>query len=316
MSDPFYDVRNALLVGNYHQAVAEAGGAKTTLRKADDVMAFNAEKEALLALAQIGLGHAAAVVTQLSSATHPTLQAVRRWAEFCSAAGGPSSGEALTALAAAAEDVSASRVQVAVLAARALLASDDCAGALKLCKKWLNELPSTEGTPNPRLCMELRAVVVEALLRLRRPDLARGEVKAMEQLDDESAVTVLCSGVVGLHEGVKSREAYHSALQRFKELSMRCGQSVLALNLTALAHMGLDDFATAERTLLDALAMKSGDADTTANLAVVSAYLCKAADPTNRYIQQAATVTGAWSCQYAAMSSRLDEAVREFKVNS
>ncbi|KAF5223138.1 coatomer subunit epsilon [Trypanosoma cruzi] len=320
MADPFYDARNALAIGNYHQALAEASGAKTTLRKPDDLAIFNTEREALLSLAQIGLGQGESVVTQLASASHPTLLAVKNWAQFSLAiknklpdgALNQTAASALTRLTEAAEEVNPSRIQGAVLAASALLASGDNAGAISLAKRWIGELPTPEGASNIRQQMELRAVVVEALLRMRRSEMARNEVKGMEQLDDESVLTVLCSGIVSLHEGIKSRDAYERAIQRFKELSMRCGQSVLVHNLMALAQMELGDFTSAERSLLDALAMRSNDVDTTANLAVVSSYLGKAADSTNRYTQQAVAIAGTWSHQYAAMNARLEEAVLQF----
>ncbi|RNF06239.1 coatomer epsilon subunit [Trypanosoma rangeli] len=324
MADPFYEARNALTVGNYHQALAEAGGAKTTLRKQDEVTAFNTEREALLCLAQIGLGQGEAVVTQLATATHPTLQAVKHWAQFSLAIKNQTPGAALTPAAASAleqltqatEEVSPAHIQVAVLAASALLASGDSAGAIKLAKKWIHELPTPEGGANMRKHMELRVVVVEALLRMQRPEMARGEVSSMEQLDDESILTVLCSGIVSLHEGPQSVDAYRRALERFKELSIRCGPSVLAHNLAALAQMELGDFEAAERSLLDALAMRSGDVDTTSNLAVVSSHLGKAADSTNRYTQQATAITGAWSHRYAAMNARLNEAVLQFSTTA
>ncbi|RNF21167.1 coatomer epsilon subunit [Trypanosoma conorhini] len=324
MADPFYEARNALTIGNYHQALAEASGAKTTLRKQDDVAAFNTEREALLSLAQVGLGQAEAVLTQLAAATHPTLLAVKHWAQFSlaikkqtpDAALSPAASSALEQLTRAVEEVSPARVQAAVLAASALLASGNAAGALKLAKAWLHELPTPEEALNLRRQMELRVVVVEALLRMQRPEMARQEVKSMEQLDDESVLAVLCSGVVSLHEGPQSRDAYQRALERFKELSVRCGQSVLVHNLAALAQMELGDFAAAERSLLDALAMRSGDADTTANLAVVSSHLGKAADSTSRYTQQATAIVGAWSHQYAAMNARLNEAVLQFSTSA
>ncbi|KAH9578949.1 hypothetical protein LSM04_008255 [Trypanosoma melophagium] len=330
MADPFYDVRNALTVGNYHQAVAEASGIRTTLRKSDEITEFNAERDALLALAQIELGQCDTVIAQLATATHPTLKAVHAWAEFCAALANTNythnnknakiyeNNSALQVplekLTEAAENVDPARVPGAVLAACALLAAGDSTAALKLAKGWLNDLPAPQGAAAMRQHMELRVIVVESLLRLRRPELARAEVKSMEQLDDESILSVLYSGIVSLYEGVKTRDAYDAALQRFKEISMRCGQSVLVHNLMALAHMGLGDFASAERSLLDALAMKSADVDTTANLAVVSGHLGKAADPTNRYIQQAAAVAGTWSQNFSAMNARLDEAMKQFST--
>nr|CCC96000.1 unnamed protein product [Trypanosoma congolense IL3000] len=322
MADPFYDVRNAIAIGNYHQAVAEASGVKTNSRKEVEVAAFHEEKEVLIAMAQVGLGQGEAVIAQLKTATRPVLLAVREWATFCVMLKSRSDNlqedqllsSQLKKLTDAAEEVNDANTQIAVLAAAALLSTGDRAGALRLAKRWLNEQKKTQIPNLIRLHLDLHAIAVEALLRMGRPDLARSEVKDMEQLDEESVLTLVCSGITSLYEGVKSRDEYEKALQRFKEVSMLCGQSVFISNLTALAHMQLGDHPTAERVLHDVLAMKSGDPDTAANLAVVSAYLDKASDATSRYTQQAVATSGAWSHSYNKVSSAFDEAVDQFKA--
>ncbi|CBH18551.1 coatomer subunit epsilon [Trypanosoma equiperdum] len=324
MADPFYDARNALALGNYHQAVAEASGTKTDARKAEDIAAFHAEKEVLLALAQTGLGQGDAVVAQLKAATCPILVAVREWAVFCSAMknlsgdiqSDPVICMQLKKLTEAAEVIDPARTQIAVLAAAALLAVGDNAGALKLSKEWLNDQRHSRENSLLRLHMELRVIVVEALLRMGRTEMARSEVKAMEQADEESMLTVLCSGITNLYEGIKTKEAYQTALRRFKELTMSCGQSVLASNLTALAQIQLGEYTEAERTLLDVLAMKSGDSDTTANLAVISAHSGKGLDSTGLYTRQAVATSGPWSRSFSAASAALDAAIEEFTASA
>lgn len=326
MADELFDVRNALTVGNYHQAISDGSAAKTNLRKPDEVAAFNAEKEAALARAQIGLGQFDAVLTQLRTATHPLLVSVRAWAEFAAAikanpvtvAGAevaPSVSAALGKLTSAAEEIAPDTVYKAIFATAALLQVRDYAGALTLAKKWLSELPEPQGAAATRTNVELRGLVVEGLLRLNRPDQAQSEVQTMEKVDEEALVTLLSIGVVALHiaQTTNSKEHYGKALTSFREVSMRCGQSVMVLNLIALAQMGQKDYEAAERSLLDALAIRSGDEDTAANLAVVSAHLSKATETSERYAVQASTAGGAWSSAYKVASANLEEAIKSFE---
>nr|CCC54083.1 putative coatomer epsilon subunit [Trypanosoma vivax Y486] len=324
MADLFYDVRNALVVGNYHQAIAEASGVRTTSRKTEEVNAFQTEKETLLALGQIGLGQGEAVIAQLSSATNPVLIAVKNWATFCLAVKNCSDASQLTSaveaplqvLTEAAAEVSPERIQIAVFASSALFTIGNNGEALKLAKRWLDEVKKPQTTSMQRQLTALRAVVVEALLKIRRVDLARSEVRSMEQSDEESVLTVLYSGITSLYEGSASLESYHNAMRCFKEVTTICGQSVMISNLMALAQIGLGEFKSAEKCLFDALAVRPGDPDTSTNLAVVASHLGMAPDAVNRCITQAKTNIGPWSRTYAAMSAKFDEAVTQFKQSA
>lgn len=321
MTDVLFDVRNALTVGNFHQAIADGSTARGMSTKPADVSAFNTEKNAVVALGQVGLGQGEAVISQLRTESNPLLVSVRTWAELMVALRDhdPFSDAVASVVERLQEDaanVSADAVYKAVFAGNAALYQEDVVGALTLAKRWLGELPKPDGALAMRRTVELHAVAVESLLRLNRPDEAANEVKRMEQVDGEAIVTLLYSGIVSLHQAALhvTRQQYEAAISSFKEVQLRCGQSVMVSNLMALAQLGLQDYEAAERSLLDALAVRSGDEATLANLAAVSAHKSNTMDGVERYIQQAAGLRGTWSTTYQMKERSLDEAIEAFKM--
>lgn len=323
MTDVLFDVRNALTVGNYHQAIADGSTARSMSTKPADVSAFNAEKNAVVGLGQIGLGQGDAVISQLRNESNALLVSVRTWAELMCAMRdyGALSQPAVSAaekLQADAEQVSPDGIYKAVFAASALLYQQDVIGALTLAKRWLRELPKPDGALAMRYTTELHGVATEALLRLNRPDEAANEVKLMDKVDGEAIITLLYTGIVALQQAAAdvNPRNYEAAISAFKEVQLRCGQSVMVSNLTALAQMGLRDYEAAERSLLDALAVRSNDEATLANLAAVNAHKSTALDGALRYIQQAVATRGAWGEVYQAKERSLEEAVAAFMLEA
>ena len=307
MGDELYDVRNSLIIGNFHQTIAEGSSAKTVLKKPEDVTAFNVDRDALVARAQVELGQYDAVLSELRSATHPTLVAVRHWAEVQrELASGLDGLTPASKLVDSVKEVSVGKADAAVLAVAALLSTQDLTGALKLANQWATGLDSTAA----RGIIEMRALLADLYLRLNRADLAEKEVAQMKTIDDEATLSILYQGIVALRLAYVKRDKFDEAAQSFQEINSRCGGSVLVLNLLALANIGRGKLADAERNLLDALAKKSGDADTIANLVVVASQLGK---PTERYIAQSKALSKSpWTKQFNAMEDRFKEAVNTF----
>jgi predicted Zn-dependent protease len=132
----------------------------------------------------------------------------------------------------------------------------------------------------------------------------------MKAVDDEATLTILYQGIVALRLGAVKRDKFEEAAQSFQEINSRCGSSVLVLNLLALANLGRGKPAEAERNLLDALAKKSGDADTIANLVVVASQQGK---PAERYVAQARAIARSpWTKQLVGMEDRFKEAALAF----
>lgn len=312
MADELYDLRNTLLVGNFHQVIAEGASIRTVKKKPEEVQAYNADRDSLIARAQLGLGQHDSVIQELRSASHPLLIATRLYAELVKemATLPPNSTSTkVRALADAAAEVNPQQADVAVLASSGLILARDVPAALTLANKWI---PKLDANVYGRQIIELRAISADAYLRLNRPDLADKEVNAMKVIDDESTLTILIGGIVSLRMAAVKPERINEAVSAFQEVTSRCGQSVTVLNLLAIANMTKGNARDAERNLLDALAKKSGDPDTVANLAMVAAQLGKPTEAINKYVANAknATPASAWSNQYAAMEQRFADAIQ------
>lgn len=333
MADSLFDARNALTVGSYDQAFGDASTAKCDSRKAEDVAAFNADKDAIIARAQIGLGQLEGVIAQLRTSSHPMLLAVASFAEMKLAmrtspvpvrsnleedtAVPPAVQAALEKVVAATEhqEVAPQNAFFGILAGLAFLTVGDVKAAAEVAWKWIGGLPAPQGSAATRQLLELRSIVCECMLRLNRSDLALREIREMEKVDDEAITTLMYTGMVALHEARKearSKDNYTLAVNAFKDAAMRCGNSVMLMNLQALAHMGLQQFDQAEKCLLDALSLRSGDPDTIANLAALSAHLGKSAEQSDHYLTQAASMPGAWAQYYAKAGAAFDAADSAF----
>ena len=314
MADELFDVRISYVMGNFHHTIAEGNSAKTVSKKPEDIQAFNADRDGLVALAQIGLGQFDAVLADLRTATHPYLVAVRHYAQFQKDMSlRNDTSKSLADLTDLLKDASPSAdlACVAILASSALMAAQDVTNALKLAATWANGI---DAQAHPRQVVELRAIVADGLLRLNRPDLAEKETVSMKAADDESIVTFITTAAVCLKLGATKKEKYAEAEAAVRDAAARSSHSVSTLNILALALVGQGKLADAERCLLDALSKKSGDPDTIANLVMVASQMGKPAEATLRYINQvkASAPTSTWVAQYSTMENRFAEAAQSF----
>jgi coatomer protein complex subunit epsilon len=309
MADELYDVRNNLYLGNYHQAMAESTNAKPASRKAEDMQAFNVERDALVAQAQAGLGQFDLVANDLlKNATAPLLVATKHWVlvqkDVRSGGTGDDAYTALTNL--AGDTPNAQNAPIAALAASAAIMRGDPHSALKLSMTWANAL---DASAHPRAVIALRALTVDGLLRINRVDLADKEVTTMRSIDDDAIPCIIANILTSLRAGATKPDRYGEAEVLVNEVVGRCGQSVSMLNLLALAKLAQGKAQEAEQHLLDALSKRSGDPETLANLAVASAQQGKPAEASLRFIGQAkAAGNSEWAKAYANMESRFDSA--------
>lgn len=312
MADELYDVRNSFLVGNFHQVVAEGQSVRTVRKKPEEVRAFNVDRDALVARAQIALGQYDVVIEDMRTSAHPVLKAIGKLAEVAKEmATMPDSGMSakiggLTELLGSADPSSAdsSTADVAVVVCTGIALSRNFTEALTVAAKWAAGLGSTPELQQRKL--ELLGIVADGMLRMNRADLAEKEVEKMKKIDDECTQAIFLAGMAALRLGAVKPERYDDAASCFQEVQARCGQSVSILNLIALANLGRGRAADAERNLLDALAKKSGDPDTVSNLAVVCSHLGKPQEASMRYILQArsAVPLSPFVRQYADVESR------------
>lgn len=145
---------------------------------------------------------------------------------------------------------------------------------------------------------------------MHRVDAAAQDVAAMSALDDDATLTQLARAWTGLAQGgARVQEAWHI----FHDLGDRFGWTVRLHTSLAAAAMRMGRWEDAESELLQAFEKNPKDADTLANLAVVSIHLSKpparyvsllrGVAPTHPYVQRADAAEAAFDRAAAAISA-------------
>lgn len=150
-------------------------------------------------------------------------------------------------------------------------------------------------------------MLVELYLKMFRADLAEKQLKVMKGIDEDAVLTMLATAQVNLAP-VSSRSECHAcssdvvtlfcvlgcvqnstkiqdAIYIYEELIDKYGGTLFLLNGIAVAKMQMGLFEEAETALQDSLTKNTSDADTLANLIVVSQHLDRPQEVINRYLK-------------------------------
>merc|ERR1712025_604392 len=115
--------------------------------------------------------------------------------------------------------------------------------------------------------LECVALRLQALLSIHRPDLAKKELKTMQEKDEDATVTQLAQAWTNMAMGgEKIQEAYYI----YQEMIDKLGGTALLLNGQAVTFIAQGKYAEAETALGEALEKDPNNPETLVNLVVLA----------------------------------------------
>lgn len=260
--DVLFEVRNSFYLGNFQHCITEAQKIKPPSA------AVAIERDVLMYRSYIAQRKCAVVLEEVLISSPTEVQAVRLLAEYFNNAG---KRDAIIKQVEAklSSGVEANNDTFILVSAAMYLHQQN----YDSCLRCLNLTDSLEGS----------AMRVQVYLAMHRVDLAKKEVKGMQDKDDDATLTQLSLAWFNLSVG---GEKYQDAYYIFQEMADKTTPTPLLLNCQATCYLLQGKLDDAEGVLMEALSKDSNNPETLINLVVVSQLLGKSHEVCNRYLSQ------------------------------
>ncbi|XP_062516839.1 coatomer subunit epsilon-like [Corticium candelabrum] len=260
--DELFGIKTAFYIGNYQQCIKEAQALSPS--RAD----LSASRDVFLYRSYIAQRKYGVVLDEVTNSSPGELQAVRTLADYLQN-GHKRDGIIADVDSKLNSGVDASNNTFFLIAATIFYNEQNYDSALRC-------LHQTED-------LECSALSVQTYLVMDRVDLARKELKRMQEMDDDATLTQLASAWMNVATGgEKLQDAYYI----FQELAEKNTPTVLLLNGQAICNIQQGKYDDAEGLLQEALDKDSSNAETLVNMAVVAQHLGHTSEVVQRYISQ------------------------------
>jgi len=260
--DVLFEVRNGFYIGNYQQAINDAQKLRIPSTE------LTLERDILVYRSYLAQNKFRVVLDEISGSSPPELRPLKTLADYLS------NKDKRSALVSALDeqitvDSNLNNHTFVIVAATIYSHERNFENVLKVlrCDDHLENL----------------AMNLQTYLRMDRVDLAKKELKTMQEKDEDNTLCQLAQASLNVAMGgEKLQEAYYIV----QELIEKYGSTPLLLNLQSCALIGQGKHEEAESILMDALAKDPNNPDALLNMMVVTQHLGKSMKVAKRYETQ------------------------------